>query len=136
MFVKILDHVGIEKEDPVFIPRILLEKAIKENKPAVIESIRTEAEASYLKNSKQAIILAVVANIFVRFKRLKEQGGKNTNLTFFDFIKKEFKEYSNRDPNKQNLWKTIRIADYKIVNNYHKLNDFHRRIDEVLGENL
>lgn len=96
--------------------RLALEMIKDNREKVVVESIRTTAEAELLK-AKHGILLAVNADIALRYKRIGGRGSALDNVTFEEFIAQEQKEMLNEDPNKQNIAKVMELADYKIINN-------------------
>lgn len=96
--------------------RLALETVLDKTEKVVIESVRTVAEAELLK-ARKGYLLAVNADIALRYKRIGGRGSVLDNVTFEEFIQQEQNEMTNEDPNKQNIAKVIDLADYKIINN-------------------
>jgi len=104
------------KNGPDFIIKSLYEESIKNNENAVIESIRNIPEMNWLKGKPAFYLLAVDADIKIRYERIVKRKQSTDNITFEEFIKQENKEKSNKEINKQNLDECIKNADFMIYN--------------------
>ncbi|MDR0969746.1 MAG: AAA family ATPase [Lentimicrobiaceae bacterium] len=102
---------------PSYIIDQLYERAIKTGKPAVIESIRTFGEITSLRQKGHFLLLAVDADPKIRYKRIAERASETDKISFETFIANEKREMTSDDPNKQNLERCIREADYLFINN-------------------
>lgn len=86
------------------------------SKNAVIESIRALAEADYIKKHG-GIILAVDADVEIRFERVQQRRSESDKVDFDTFVTQEELEKNDPDPNGMQKAKVMEIADYTILNN-------------------
>ncbi len=115
---------------PDYITKILFKEAKRENKNAVIESIRNPKEVEFIKKNG-GVIFAVDANIELRYERAKSRASEKDFVTFEEFKIQEEKESQNLDPNAQNLPKCILLSDYKFDNN-GSINDLHEQVEKII----
>jgi dephospho-CoA kinase len=93
-----------------------LEKAKENGGDAVIESIRTPAEAELIKQNG-GVIWAVDADINTRYERIVGRQSETDQITFEKFVEDEKREFTNPDPTKQNISGVMQIADATLTNN-------------------
>jgi dephospho-CoA kinase len=105
------------KHSPAFIIQELYKEAEKEDRNAVIESIRTPGEAEFLKKQGNFLLIAVDADPKTRFERIKKRASETDQVDFETFLENENREMHTTDPNKQNLKRCIEMADLVIDNN-------------------
>lgn len=122
-----------EKNSSSYIAEKLYEKAKNETKNCVIESLRSIGEIESLKNRGTFYLIGVDADIKKRYERIKQRQSVSDNVTFEKFIEDERKETTSEDPNKSNLLKCIKLADFKIINN-GKLEDLKNEVDRIYKE--
>lgn len=92
------------------------ERATNEGKDrVVIESVRALAEAVYLKE-RGGILLAVDADVAVRYRRVQGRRSSTDQVTFEQFV--EHEELEKNDPNPHGMQKArvMALADVTIVN--------------------
>ena len=100
-----------------FLVKYYLQKMKEESvAKAVIESIRTTAEADTLRENK-GILLAVDADKKTRFKRIKGRQSSSDKVTYKEFIAHEKLEMNDPDPNGMQKARVMEMADYTIMNN-------------------
>jgi dephospho-CoA kinase len=109
----------------------LYEKALVHGASAVIESIRTVAEAEALKE-RGGILLAVDADQKTRYARIHGRGSALDQVTFEEFKRQEALEMHSEDPHKQNISAVMQMADATILNN-GSLAALHREIENVFA---
>jgi len=113
-----------------YITDCLYEEAKKNNRNSIIESIRTPGEALSLRAKGDFLLIAVDADIAIRYQRVTLRGSETDHIGFEEFSANETREMNSDDPNKQNLRKCIEMADICIENNgditqlYEKINKF------------
>ncbi|MBN2615341.1 MAG: AAA family ATPase [Bacteroidales bacterium] len=117
--------------DPAYIIEVLYQKAIKERKNAIIESIRTPGEIEFLKKQGSFYLFAVDADPQVRYERIVSRASETDHVDFDTFLANEKREMTTTDPNKQNLAKCIELADFRINNNGSQT-ELYTAIDNVL----
>ncbi len=109
-----------------FLARQVMEKV--EGK-AVIDSIRNPEEIRFLKDKKNFILLAIDADVELRYERVKKRGRDESAATLQEFIEKEDEEKTT-NPMQQQLHTCLEIADFTVLNEgsledlYHKLEKF------------
>ena len=62
-------------------------------------------------------MIAVDADIAIRYQRIVQRGSETDQITFEEFTANEAREMNSNDPTKQNLRKCIEMADIRIENN-------------------
>lgn len=97
---------------------------------AVIESIRTTAEADTLKENG-GVLLAADAERTLRYERITARGSSSDNISLAEFIAHEELEMNDPDPNGMQKAKVMEMADYTIVNE-GTLEALGEQIEEVL----
>ena len=102
---------------PSYIIEELYKKALANGKNAIIESIRTPGEIEFLKKQGEFYLIAVDADPKARYNRISIRASETDNITFDTFLANEKREYTAKDPNKQNLSKCIQLADIVLKNN-------------------
>lgn len=107
-------------------------KKIEEEKPerAVIESIRTTAEAETLK-AHGGILIAVDADQKIRYERVQKRRSSSDQVTFEQFAAHEELEANDPNPHGMQKRKVMQMADYTIENNT-SVGAFQAKIDDVL----
>ena len=83
---------------------------------AVIESVRAAAEAVFLK-AHGVILLAVDADIVLRFERVQSRRSSTDHVTFEEFVAQEELEKNDTNPHGMQKAKVMEMADYTICNN-------------------
>jgi dephospho-CoA kinase len=119
------------RQNPAFIIQELYNKAQKERKNAVIESIRTPGEVEFLKRQGDFILLAVDADPKIRFKRIVNRKSSTDHIDYKTFIEDEKREMTSTDPNNQNIRKCIEMADIVLTNN-GSIDDLYEQIETKL----
>ena len=119
-----------EKNSPDYIVEQLYEKAIKENKDAVIESIRTLGEVESLRKKESFFLIAVDADQKIRYERIFKRQNETDNITFEKFIEDEAREMNSNNPNKGNIRKCIELSDFKLTNN-GSIEELNKKLEDV-----
>ena len=114
-----------------YIAEQLYLKALKNKKDCVIESLRTTGEINELKARGNFFLFAVDADAKVRYERIKKRKSSTDKLGFEEFLANEKREMNNRDPNKQNLAKCIRMANF-VFENEGSIKDLHAKVEVVI----
>jgi dephospho-CoA kinase len=83
---------------------------------AIIESIRTLAEAETLK-ANGGILIAVDADQALRYARVQERRSETDKVSFEQFVAHEALEANDPNPHGMQKLKVIAMADYTILNN-------------------
>jgi len=117
---------------PSYVAEELFKMAQNSDKSCALESLRTVGEIESLKNKGKFFLFAVNAERKTRYKRIQiRKNIQSDNVSFEKFIEQEETETKSDDPNKQNLSKTILMADYTLDNN-GTFDDLYRQIDEII----
>ncbi|MCF8230909.1 MAG: AAA family ATPase [Bacteroidales bacterium] len=116
---------------PAYIADHLHEKAIQNNKNAVIESIRTPGEIELLRQKGYFILFAVDADRKIRYRRVQARKSETDDISWEVFQENEKREMNSTDPNKQNIRKCIEMADHIFYNN-GSIQKLQKEVDDVL----
>jgi len=120
-----------ERHAPSYITDCLYEEAKKSNHNSIIESIRTPGEVVSLRQKGSFLLIAVDADITIRYQRVTLRGSETDHIGFEEFAANEAREMNSNDPNKQNLRKCIEMADIRIENDGN-ITQLHERLEETL----
>ncbi len=118
---------------PSFIADELYKKALHEGKPAVVESLRTEGEILSLRRKPHFHLFAVDADARVRYDRIRVRNSETDHVDYETFLANEAREFSNTDPNRQNLERCIQLADY-VFRNDSDIASLYAQVDAVMAE--
>jgi dephospho-CoA kinase len=118
---------------PSYITDQLYIQALKSNKNAVIESIRTPGEIDSLRRKGKFFLFAVDADPKTRFERITKRNSETDQIDFDTFINNEQREMTSNDPNSQNLQKCREMADLVIWND-GSINELYEKVEKVLRE--
>ena len=116
---------------PYYIVGELYKQAMSSGKNAVIESIRTPGEVEFLQQQGSFILIAVDADSKLRFDRIKKRKSATDQIDYATFLSNEKREMTTADPNKQNLQKCIKMADF-ILNNNGSIGELIEKLEEKL----
>ncbi|MFW6351591.1 MAG: AAA family ATPase [Bacteroidota bacterium] len=120
-----------KKNHPAYIVEQLMHQSIKSGRNSVIESIRTPGEIELLRSKQGFLLLAVDADIELRYKRIQQRQSATDKIDFKTFVRNEQREMHSDDFNKQNLSECIKQADYTLINN-GTLEELHEKIRVLL----
>lgn len=115
----------------VLVARALERIAADQVKCAVIESVRTLAEAQTLREAG-GILLAIDADPKERYRRISGRKSATDNISYEDFLAHEKIEMNDTDPHGMQKAAVMESADYTIMNNgslralWQKMNAFMR----------
>ena len=131
--VEIANQLRAENSPSYIVEQIY--EASKKEKNIIIESIRTPGEVEALRQKGNFMLLAVDAEQHHRYNRIIKRGSETDKVSFKKFKEDEKKEFSNTDPNKQNLKKCIALADHKFENN-ETLQELKHKIEKWITSKL
>lgn len=117
---------------PWYLAEALFNQAQQNGQNAIIESLRTPGEVKYLRQNPQFFLLAVDADINLRYDRIKKRKSATDHVTFEKFVEDEEREMTSEDPYSQNIRACIEMADGLIYNN-GSLEELHTSTDTVLN---
>ncbi len=112
----IANELRAEHGDDFIVQKAFEHIKADECKRAVVESIRALAEAKTLK-STAAVLLAVDADVSLRYARVQERRSETDKVDFETFVAHEELEKNDPDPHGMQKAKVIEMADYTIFNN-------------------
>jgi len=124
-----------EEFGPDYIAVQLYEKAKKNGKNCIIESIRTAGEVLALRKKESFFLLSVDADSKLRYKRILKRKSATDMISYDEFVVNEAREMENTDPNKQSLKRCIEMSDYQL-NNDGAIADLHQKIIQLMKEVL
>ncbi|MCX6712834.1 MAG: AAA family ATPase [Candidatus Vogelbacteria bacterium] len=119
------------EHDSAYVITSLCDQAILSGGDAVIESIRTPGEVAAMRGKANFYLLAVDADIKVRYSRITNRGLETDQVSFDEFVAQESREMQSDDLNKQNLSACIKQADFMIQNDGSQ-EDLWRKIEGIL----
>lgn len=121
-----------KKYGPSYVAEELFKMAQNSDKNCVLESLRTIGEIESLKKKGKFYLFAINAEQKIRYGRIRERkNAQSDNVCFEKFIEQEETEMKSDDPNKQNLSKCIKMADFVFDNN-GSIEDLYKKIDEII----
>lgn len=116
----------------VLVARALKQIGVDQVSCAVIESVRTLAEAETLRDAG-GVLLAIDADPKERYRRISGRKSATDNISYEDFLAQEKIEMNDADPHGMQKAAVIKSADYTIMNNgslralWQKMNAFMRQ---------
>jgi len=110
-----------------FLARQVIEKV--EGK-TVIDSIRNPEEVRFLKSKKNFILLAIDADVALRYERVQRRGRDESAATLKEFIEKE-EEEKTTNPTHQQLHTCLEMADFTVLNE-ESLEDLFNKLEKFL----
>ncbi len=122
-----------KKNHPAYIIEQLMNQAKQAGKNTIIESIRTPGEIDLLKTTSGFLLLAVDADIKLRYQRIYQRKSETDKIDFQTFVENEKREMHSHDPSKQNLSECIKRADYTLINN-GTLEELHEKTEDLLQQ--
>ena len=118
-------------------PGVLADKLIpKLNSESnhIVDSIRNPLEVISLRNETQLrsfFLISVDANARLRYDRLCSRGRIGDTDSWDKFVEQERREENNDDPNKQQLSKTMEMADY-MIDNSGTLEELEAEVNKII----
>ncbi len=125
----------LRAENPAGVPAETYKKYEAEDgeSDAIFESLHSVPEVEFIR-SIGGIVIAVTANPDIRYERITKRGSVKDNVTKEQFIaQQEREEKGSGDPNKSNIFDTIRAADFVIENN-STLEDLESQIERIMSD--
>jgi dephospho-CoA kinase len=118
---------------PSYVTDQLYDQALVVGKNCVIESIRTPGEIDSLRAKGHFFLLAVDADRELRYQRILLRQSETDRVSYKTFLDNEERELNTTDPNKQNIRKCLKMADFILLNNGTK-KDLIIQLDKVLNK--
>lgn len=122
-----------QKYSPSYIIEQLYHHAKKQGHDCIIESIRTVGEIEALRTIGHFYLLAVTADLPLRYERIVLRGNETDHISFDTFAEQDKREAESTDPHKQNIDACIKKADV-VLNNNGTIEELHKEIDEAMVE--
>ena len=122
-----------EKGGPGVLADKLMPKLNSENNH-IVDSIRNPLEVISLRETllRRFFLISVDANSRLRYDRLCSRGRIGDTDSWEKFVKQEEKEENNDDPNKQQLSRTMEMADYSIDNS-GTLEELEAQVNRIIS---
>ena len=123
-----------EEGGPGVLADKLMPKLIFENNH-IVDSIRNPLEVISLRDEthlRSFFLISVNANARLRYDRLCSRGRIGDTDSWEKFVEQEKKEENNDDPNKQQLSRTMEMADYSIDNS-GTLEDLEAQVNRIIS---
>jgi len=123
-----------EKGGPGVLADKLMPKLNSENNH-IVDSIRNPLEVISLRKEtllRRFFLISVDANSRLRYDRLCSRGRIGDTDSWEKFVEQEKKEENNDDPNKQQLSRTMEMADYSIDNS-GTLEELEAQVNRIIS---
>ena len=123
-----------EKGGPGVLADKLIPKLNFENNH-IVDSIRNPLEVITLRKEtllRRFFLISVDANSRLRYDRLCSRGRIGDTDSWEKFVEQEKKEENNDDPNKQQLSRTMQMADYNIDNS-GTLQELEAQVNKIIS---
>ncbi len=123
-----------QKGGPGVLADKLIPKLNSENNH-IVDSIRNPLEVISLRKEtllRRFFLISVDANSRLRYDRLCSRGRIGDTDSWEKFVEQEKKEENNDDPNKQQLSRTMEMADYSIDNS-GTLEDLEAQVNRIIS---
>ena len=123
-----------EKGGPGVLAYKLMPKLNSENNH-IVDSIRNPLEVISLRKEtllRKFFLISVDANSKLRYDRLCSRGRIGDTDSWEKFVEQEKKEENNDDPNKQQLSRTMEMADYSIDNS-GTLEELEAQVNRIIS---
>ncbi len=119
-----------EEHSPSYIIESLYQRAKISGKNSVIESVRNPMEVEFLRKKEDFLLIAVDADIKIRYQRIVQRKSSTDNVSFETFKQNEEREMQSNDVNSQNLKSCIDKADI-IVDNSGTIEELKEKIEDL-----
>jgi dephospho-CoA kinase len=106
--------------------------AIESGEDVIIEPQHTKAEVEFIQ-SKGGIVIAVDADLEVRYERIRGRGGPKDGISFEEFKQHHEFEMKQDDPNMNNHAAAIAASDYVVMNN-KSIKNLRSQVEKALAE--
>lgn len=116
---------------PEYLAKEMIRRAENAGGNAVVESIRCVGEVDFLKGKPTHYLLAVDADIHLRYDRIQNRQTELDGVSFEKFSLQEKKELANPEPFSQNISACMKLADASVHNN-GSLEELYAQVDAVL----
>ena len=119
-------------------PGVLADKLIPKlnfDNNHIVDSIRNPLEVISLRKEtllRRFFLISVDANSRLRYDRLCSRGRIGDTDSWEKFVEQEKKEENNDDPNKQQLSRTMQMADYNIDNS-GTLQELEAQVNKIIS---
>ncbi|MDD2192119.1 MAG: AAA family ATPase [Bacteroidales bacterium] len=118
------------ENSPSYIIESLYYRAKQTGKNSIIESVRNPMEVKFLREKEDFLLIAVDADIRIRYQRILQRKSSTDNVSFETFQENEEREMQSNDINAQNLRACIEKADI-VVDNSGTIEDLKENIEAI-----
>ncbi len=119
---------------PSYIIDSLYARAKEQGGDVIIESLRAVAEVKRIQELG-GVVLGVDAEPVLRYERAVARQSLKDVVTFEEWKAQELAESNQDDDTKQNIFGSLALADYMIINN-GTLDELHQQVDAVMAQIL
>ena len=116
-----------------YIAEQLYERAVRDGRNAVIESLRAPAEVESLREKGSFTLFAIDADPHIRYERISVRKSETDRISFEKFLEDEKREMENPEAYQQNIATCIKMADYTFQNN-GTVEELERAVGEALAK--
>jgi len=120
-----------KKFGSAYIVEQLYNQALACGGDSIIESIRTVGEVEAMKGKQDFYLLAIDADVRIRYERILSRGNSTDGVSFDQFVEQEKREMSSVDPSEQNIAECIQRADY-LIKNEGLVEELNKKVGEIL----
>ena len=113
-----------------YIIEALYDRAVREGKNAIIESVRAKGEVSFLK-SHGVFLIAIDADPKIRYERIRARKSDLDHITYEKFLSDEQREMDSVESNRGNIRYCMGQADFVLMNN-GTIKELHTQIEKIL----
>jgi len=100
---------------------------------AIFESLHSVAEVNFIKEVG-GVVIGITADPDIRYERILERGSVKDGVTKEKFIEQQKREErGSEDPNKSNIFNTLKEADFLIENN-GTLEELKEQVENILKQ--
>ena len=120
-----------QKYSSSYIIEQLYHHAKEQGHDCIIESIRTIGEIEALRSIGHFYLLAVTADLPLRYERIVLRGNVTDHISFETFSEQDRLEAESTDPHKQNIDACIKKADV-VLNNNKEIEELNEKIENAM----
>jgi hypothetical protein len=121
-----------QKYSSSYIIEQLYHHAKEQGHDCIIESIRTVGEIEALRTIGHFYLLAVTADLPLRYERIVLRGNETDHISFDTFAEQDRREAESTDPHKQNIDACIKKADV-VLNNNGTIEELNEEIESFMN---
>ena len=123
------------KNSPSYIAEKLYSFEKEKSENSVIESLRAPGEIEALRKKGNFYLFSIDAPQEIRYQRAIERKSESDKVTFEEFINQEKRESESQNPNEQNLFACMKLADFHFYND-GSITDLENKVKEIISNKL